>query len=325
MSIARYGRLGLKYVTGHKPQGVGLILTRRCNIDCSYCKIKDNSRKDDELSVEQWKGIIDKFVSNKHMHFIFTGGEPLLYEGVYELIDHASRNSVTSLITNTSLLDDESFSKLRNLDFLTFSCDTYKKSDNLSKHTTDKFKMIAENCKKQRIKPSVIITVTSKNTKEVPMMIREASRYGISSLLSLIHSDKGDFDFRGYAPFLEFRTEEEINKLKELQRRILNMKRRGYKISEDDYFIENMINYAKKDFQIECPATDPFFTIDCDGRIKPCHDIKASDVNALEFTDYSSMKEKVANVVPNKCNCYYDCYVNNASSKIQLLKRSLRR
>ena len=318
-------KFGIKYFLGHKPEGIGLILTRRCNIDCSYCKIKDNSGRKKELTKEKWKKIIDKFVQNKHMHFIFTGGEPLLYKGVYELVDYTSKKAATSLITNSILLNNETFDKLKNLDFLTFSCDTNSKDGKMTKNTLNKFKFISQKSLELGIKPSTIITITSKNTHEVIPIIKEASKYNISILLSFIHSDQGDYDFRGYAPFLEFKSDKEFNELELLQRRLLQMKKEGYKISESDYFIKNMINYANGTFNTKCPATEPFFTIDCDGFIKPCHDIKASKINALEFEDYPEMKEKVSMMIPKKCSCYYDCYINKSDKKMDLIKRTLMR
>ncbi|MFP4117433.1 MAG: radical SAM protein [Candidatus Woesearchaeota archaeon] len=325
MRITRLCKFGFKYLEGHKPEGVGLILTRRCNLDCSYCKIKDNSGKKNELTTREWKTIIDRFIENKHMHFIFTGGEPLLYDGLFELIDHTSKKAATSLITNTLLLDDGKFAKLKNLDYLTFSCDTSHRNKRLTKNTMNRFKKIADNSKRYGIKPSAILTVTSKNTEEIIPMIKEASRYDIPVLLSLIHSDQGKYDFRGYTPALEFRNEEELGRLRRLQNRLIRLKKNGYKISESKDFIRNMETYAKREYVIDCPATKPFFTIDCDGYIKPCHDIKASRVNALDFDDYEKMKEDVARTVPKNCNCYYDCYVGRNNSRIDLVRRVLRR
>ena len=325
MKFQRLSKLGIKYLMGYKHQGIGLILTRKCNIDCSYCKIKDNSGKRKELTINEWKSIIKKFSNNKHMHFIFTGGEPLLYNGVYDLIDYASKNSATSLITNTLLLNNNSFPRLKNLDYLTFSCDTSQLKSNLTKNTLDKFNFISESSRKYNITPSVIITVTSKNTDEIPLMVTKASKQGISVLLSLIHSNEGSYDFRNHSPNLEFKTIDDFKKLEQLQNKLILLKQKGYKISESDFFIRNMINYVKGSFKIDCPAANPFFTIDCDGMIKPCHDIKATNISALEFTDYNIMNEQIKKNVPKSCNCYYDCYVNNSSKKIENIIRAFGR
>ena len=165
MKYKRLVNYGIKYLLGHKIQGIGLMVTRRCNLKCTYCKIKDNSPniKEKELTQGQWKRIIKKFMKNKHDHFLFTGGEPLLYDPIYELIDYTSKYALTSLITNATLLDKNNFHKLQNLDFLTFSCDTSIKNRFLCKESRDKFDLIMKYCKKYDIAPSVLITITSKN------------------------------------------------------------------------------------------------------------------------------------------------------------------
>lgn len=322
MKLQRVLKLGTKHLLGYTLDGVGLNLTRRCNLSCPYCKIINQPKK--ELTVKDWKMIIKKFVDNKHEHFIFTGGEPLLYEGVYELISYTSKYAATSLITNTSLLTEETFTQLKDLDFLTFSCDALE-SDVLQKNTLNKLPLIEKQCKKYSIKPSAIITITSQNVDEVPLIIKRLKKYDVSSLLSLIHSDKGDYDFRGYAPSLEFKTREDIANLEKLQTTLLTMKKNGFRIAEQDAFINNMTTYAQKKYQMQCPATQNFFTIDTDGYIKACHDTKPSKVNALTFTNYNTMKKTVQETIPKQCTCYYDCYFNSQHRMknylLQVLKR----
>ncbi|MFW6024719.1 MAG: radical SAM protein [Candidatus Woesearchaeota archaeon] len=162
MNLSRKVKFGLKYLTGHKIQGVGINLTRRCDLNCSYCQIKDNSSKEKELSNIEWKKIINKFIKNKHAHFIFTGGEPLLYEGVFDLIDYTSKSALTSLITNTNQLNKNNAHKLKNLDFLTFSWDTTTKDNTFKKNSLSKLKLIERTSKRYNIKPSTIITILLK-------------------------------------------------------------------------------------------------------------------------------------------------------------------
>jgi MoaA/NifB/PqqE/SkfB family radical SAM enzyme len=313
MNPVRLASFGIKHLLGYKVQGIGLILTRRCNLTCSYCKIIEYQKE--ELSTNDWKKIIRKFQDNNHRHFIFTGGEPLLYPGVFDLITFASRRSLTSLITNGTLLTPERFKRMKNLDFLTFSYDS--DSDTHQKNTTTKLSLITRMCKRYSITPSAIITITKRNVQEIPTIIKRLNRYKIPALLSLIHSDVGPYDFRGHAPDLEFQTPEDLKRLNRLQKTLLKMKRNGYRISEKDAFIKNLSTYAKKEYQIKCPATEPFFTIDTDGAIKACHDMPASSINALTFRNYNKMKKEVKKTVFKDCTCYYDCYFNSQYSLLE--------
>lgn len=322
MKFHRLVKHTLKTFLGYKAEGIGIILTRRCNLTCAYCKIKDNSEKtkNTELSLDQWQTIIDKFTQKKHQHFIFTGGEPLLFPDVYKLIDYTSKKAMTSLITNTTLLNEENFSNLKNLDFLTFSADTAGENNIFEKNANDKLKLIHNNCKKYNIDPAAIITITAKNIEEVPTIIKELTAYKIPALLSIIHSSASrQFEFRGNTPELEFSTDAQINELKTLQNTLLQMKREKYLIAERNDFIKNMSEFCQNNYQIKCPAGDKFMTIDVNGQIKVCHDIPASSINALSFTDYNEMKNAIKQTIPKTCNCYYDCYYNSQYSLINRL------
>lgn len=306
----------LKSFLGYKSEGIGIILTRRCNLSCHYCKIKNNDiLPENELSLKQWQIIIAKLIKNKHQHFIFTGGEPLLYPDIFKLIDSTSKNALTSLITNTYLLSETVFTKLKNLNFLTFSIDTFTENESLQKNTLKQLPLIAENCKKYKINPAAIITITKQNVLDIPMIIKELTKYKIPALLSIIHSDKYDtFDFRGYSPNLEFTTNDDFKNLELLQTTLLQMKKEKFLIAERNEFIKNMILFCKGNYQIKCPACDKFLTIDYTGNIKACHDIPASKINALTFTNYTEMKQEVKKTIPANCNCYYDCYFNSQYS-----------
>ena len=63
MKLSRLLKFGPKIFT-HKLTGVGIILTRKCNLSCRYCNVVKKNNNN-ELSIDQWKKVIDKFVYNK--------------------------------------------------------------------------------------------------------------------------------------------------------------------------------------------------------------------------------------------------------------------
>lgn len=313
MRLSRFLRFGLRHSLGWESRAVGINLTRRCNLSCSYCRIVDNSREKmaKELTVDAWKQVISRFVDRGHQHFVFTGGEPFVYRGLAELIAWTSKRAMTSLITNTTYFTPERFASVADLDFLTFSFDTIDAdSPDFEKHPSPRLGLIAEQCEKYRIRPAAIVTVTSKNVDQVEPMIRILDDHGIRAMLSLIHSDPDPhFDFRNYTPELEFRTEEQLAGLAGLQRRLHALKAEGVGLAESAHYIDNMLGYARGEYQVDCPAADPFFTVDYDGRIKACHDTPASPVHALEPGDWETQRREIKSTVKEGCNCYYNCYV----------------
>lgn len=328
MRIDRFLRFGVRHVLGYESRAVGINLTRRCNLSCDYCRIYDNSREKfkRELTVEQWQAIIERFVGFGRQHFVFTGGEPFVYRGLPELIEWTSKRAMTSLITNTTYLNEERFASIAALDFITFSLDTLRNDDVHQKDSLSQLALIAEQCERYGITPSAIVTVTSQNVDDIEAMVRVLDDHGITAMLSLIHSsDDPHFDFRAYTPHLEFRTEDDLARLDALAVRLKELKREGIGLSENDHYIDHMSAYAKGEFQVDCPAADPFFTIDFDGRIKACHDTPASDVHALEFQDWDAMKREVRTTIKPDCNCYYNCYVYGKSTLTEDLTRVLAR
>lgn len=89
-------------------------ITTACNFNCSYCDvIKDNKRI--HLSVRQ--KIID-FINRNHQQiesFKFFWGEPLIaWNDIKYIIDHSSLQRRFSIVTNTSLLNEDIFLYFKN-------------------------------------------------------------------------------------------------------------------------------------------------------------------------------------------------------------------
>jgi len=97
-----------------------LILTRRCNLRCKMCWqwgnagyfIEKNALLDEELSIDEWKSIIDKIAHYKP-GIILTGGEPLLRKDLLEIVAHVKRRGLTCEIqTNGTLISEGAAEKL---------------------------------------------------------------------------------------------------------------------------------------------------------------------------------------------------------------------
>jgi pyrroloquinoline quinone biosynthesis protein E len=79
-------------------------LTHVCNLRCMHCYV-DQKGSPPELALDQWKEAIDKLVGLGLCMITFTGGEPLLYPGLRELVAHAFKRSCqTRIFTNATML-----------------------------------------------------------------------------------------------------------------------------------------------------------------------------------------------------------------------------
>ncbi len=93
---------------------VYLELTRACNLKCIHCLNNSGIKQKDELTKEDLLKLIKKLSSLGVQEIRFTGGEPLLFNEIYDLIRFATEEGIcTSLGTNGTLVTKEVAKKLK--------------------------------------------------------------------------------------------------------------------------------------------------------------------------------------------------------------------
>ena len=109
----------LRYVQGASLQkngvsnGRGPVVvwncTKTCNLKCMHCYADSGSEKyAGELNTKEAKVLIDDFHEFKVPVILFSGGEPLLRDDLFELIEHAGNQKIRSTIsTNGTLIDKD--------------------------------------------------------------------------------------------------------------------------------------------------------------------------------------------------------------------------
>jgi len=81
------------------PYRLDLVLTYRCNIDCSHCY--NQRRESPELTTSQWKKVLKTLWDQGIPHVDFTGGEPTLRPDLGDLVEYAEDlGMITGLLTN---------------------------------------------------------------------------------------------------------------------------------------------------------------------------------------------------------------------------------
>jgi radical SAM protein with 4Fe4S-binding SPASM domain len=87
------------------PLTVYVEVTRKCNLHCAHCLIRN---EDITMDVEDAKRVLDDLVRERVFKVYFTGGEPLLYTGLEELLAHLKGRPIWSLVQTNGLLLTES-------------------------------------------------------------------------------------------------------------------------------------------------------------------------------------------------------------------------
>lgn len=98
-------------------------VTRECNMKCSHCYINATEKKlEDELSTEEAKKVIDQIHKVSSPLLILSGGEPLLRQDIYELIEYGTKKGLKiGLGSNGYLIDDAVARKLKEAGIATVS------------------------------------------------------------------------------------------------------------------------------------------------------------------------------------------------------------
>ena len=119
----------IKHELNEERNVVYMVLTNLCNYNCIYCYAKmHNDFQTDNKTLSYLEGvtIIDNIIKAKYKNIIFTGGEPMLCECVFDLASYAKRKGlVVGLLTNAKLVNKENIMKLNRFHYVQISLDSH--------------------------------------------------------------------------------------------------------------------------------------------------------------------------------------------------------
>ena len=80
--------------------------TLRCNLSCAHCYTESGPDRPEEISLESLEGFLSEAGSIGYQYVGISGGEPLLWKGLEDLLGFAKGAGFsTSVTTNGTLLD----------------------------------------------------------------------------------------------------------------------------------------------------------------------------------------------------------------------------
>ncbi len=175
--------------------------TLKCNLKCIHC-YANAGRKVNELSTEEAKEMIDDLSSMKIPVLLFSGGEPLLREDIFELAEYAVKKGVPcSLSTNGTLITEEVAEKLKDAGFsyVGVSIDGMEDVNDRFRGVKGAFKKAFEgllNAKEAGIMTGIRFTVTRYNLRDVPEVVNLLAENDIPRfcLYHLVPSGRADFE-----------------------------------------------------------------------------------------------------------------------------------
>lgn len=89
-------------------------LTRGCNLRCKHCLNNSGIPEENQLTLEECYVLVKQLAEAGIQEIRFTGGEPLIFEGIYDLIKYATDLGIfVSIGTNGTLITKEIAQKLK--------------------------------------------------------------------------------------------------------------------------------------------------------------------------------------------------------------------
>ncbi len=112
----------MRFASGMRPIVVW-NLTNRCNLSCVHCYASAGTDLF-ELTTEQCFEIVDKLSDFKVPLILFSGGEPLLREDLFEIAEYAKKKGIKSVLsTNGTLITKEIAENLKVFEYVGVSLD----------------------------------------------------------------------------------------------------------------------------------------------------------------------------------------------------------
>ena len=91
----------------NKPEFIILDITHRCNLKCNVCEIRKD-RPIDEFTTQEVKNLINQAISWGVSEFVLSGGEPLVREDIFEILNFVKEKQYhVGILSNGILLTDE--------------------------------------------------------------------------------------------------------------------------------------------------------------------------------------------------------------------------
>lgn len=90
-------------------ENLSIEVTTRCTNNCRHCFARAGRKNLSDLSLDNAQSIVDEAYELGYRHLHLTGGEPLLWDNLFDLLDYSNEKGYETCFINTngSLLIDE--------------------------------------------------------------------------------------------------------------------------------------------------------------------------------------------------------------------------
>ncbi len=286
---------------------VCLYLTRHCNLKCRYCQIVDNNKFDEigtSATLEALR-IIKKKIDPEFL--ILFGGEPFLRPDLQMIIDYTNKLDFNYTVITNGTIDRD----IQNIKGITCSVDWIDPpiekalADDVKKSIAGLETLFA--FKKQGV-PDVTgnMIIHKENYTRVETVVTTLSKFGIWTVLGVVHSGKG-FTFRSDCEDLRLSRKE----AKAVQSVLLKMcSDKKYLLHNVDAYLANIAVWGHY-LDWRCwkqMSESEYLIIDSDGSLLACNDRFGRYTPQMSIFDFDELQyqENWLNDVQGCSGCFYN-------------------
>lgn len=91
-------------------------VTGLCNLKCLHCYNASGEKLQSELTLDEWKNVVDQLVSMKVLDIMYEGGEPFMWPHMLDLLHYSAGKMRLAVSTNGTLITREVARSLKSLD-----------------------------------------------------------------------------------------------------------------------------------------------------------------------------------------------------------------
>ncbi len=164
---------------------VVISLTNRCNLRCRMCDVP--AVKAPELATADWERVIRDAAFAGARTIVFSGGEPLLRDDIFDLVSSVKKHKMSACLTsNGYLLNDAVAFDLKGsgVDVVNISIEGPQEiHDQLrGEGVFEKALEALQNLKKHKIESTVAATVSQYNYRYLSVVVDLANRYSATTV-----------------------------------------------------------------------------------------------------------------------------------------------
>lgn len=175
-------------------------MTRRCNLRCVHCYAKACADPDDrELTTDEAKAMIDDLADMQAPVLLFSGGEPLTRDDIFELGTYAYGRGIRPVISsNGTLITPETAERIHkaNFQYVGISLDGMGETNDRFRAMNGAFDMGVQgirNCAEAGVKVGLRFTITKLNQHDLDAILDLLVEEGIGRfcMYHLVYAGRG--------------------------------------------------------------------------------------------------------------------------------------